>query len=113
MKIMLLKLILFLVVYNFFILSNSKLHLLKGVDMMLRNLDVSALRLNYIDTGNFVIISSNWNVTAFILDSMVLSMSKPSLDDMVLPGKEKSWEYHKKKWFVMDESQIREPGEKI
>ena len=107
------KLILFSVVYNFFILSNSKLHLLKGVDMMLRNLDVSALRLNYIDTGNFLIKSSYWNLIIFILDSMVLSLSKPSLDDMVLPGKEKSWEYHKKKWFVLDESQIREPGEKI
>ena len=44
---------------------------------------------------------------------MVMSLSRPSLDDMVLPGKEKSWEYQKKKWFVMDESQIREPGEII
>ena len=47
------KIIIILVVYNFFILSNSKLHLLKGIDMFLRHLDVSALRLNYIDTGEF------------------------------------------------------------
>ena len=79
--------------------------------MMLRHLDVSALRLNYIDTGlnltSFYYIRVS---TIFSLDSMVLSLSKPSLDDMVLPGKERSWEYHKRKWFVLDESQIREPG---
>ena len=45
-----------LVVYNFFILSNSKLHLLKGIDMMIRHLDTSALRLNYLDTGKSLIL---------------------------------------------------------
>ena len=43
---------------------------------------------------------------------MVISLSKDSLDDMVLPGMKKSWEYQKRKWFVMDESQIRTPGTK-
>ena len=60
--------------------------------MMLRHLDVYALRLNYIDT-----------------DSMVMSLSK-SLDEMVLPGAERSWLHHKKKWFVLNETQLREPG---
>ena len=37
-------------------------------------------------------------------------MSK-TLDEMVLPGKEASWEHSKKKWFVLDlEKQLREPG---
>ena len=41
---------------------------------------------------------------------MVMCLSKP-LDNMVLPGKEKSWQHHKKKWFVLDlETQLREPG---
>ena len=39
-----------------------------------------------------------------------MALSKP-LDDMVLPGKERSWQHHKKKWFVLDtETQLREPG---
>ena len=46
----------------------------------------------------------------FGLDSLVLSLSK-SLDEMVLPGKEASWEHNKRKWFVLDTAtQLREPG---
>ena len=41
----------FLVIYNFFILSNSKLHILKCIDMLIRNLDTSAFRICYMDTG--------------------------------------------------------------
>ena len=44
---------------------------------------------------------------------MVMALSKP-MDDMVLPGKERSWQYHKKKWFVLDpETQLREPGKSL
>ena len=43
---------------------------------------------------------------------MVLSKSK-SLDDMVLPGKERSWEHIKKKWFVLEPSQLRTPGDLV
>ena len=76
--------------------------------MMLRHLDVSALRLNYIDTG-MILSFSPIIIIIFFLDSMVMCLSKP-LDEMVLPGKERSWEHHKKKWFVQDESQLRTPG---
>ena len=41
----------YLVIYNFFILANSKLHILKCVDMLIRNLDTTAFRLCYMDTG--------------------------------------------------------------
>ena len=83
------------VLYNFFILANSKLHILRCIDFMINHLDTSALRFNYMDT-----------------DSFCLSLSK-SLDDMVLPGMEDSWRQNKPNWFVIDESdidQLREPG---
>ena len=84
------------VLYNFFILANSKLHILRCINMLIDHLDTSALRFNYMDT-----------------DSICLTLSKP-LDDMVLSGMESSWLENKPKWFVMDEScidQLREPGE--
>ena len=43
-----------LVIYNFFILANSKLHILKCVDMLIRNLDTTAFRLCYMDTGMYL-----------------------------------------------------------
>ena len=39
------------VLYNFFILANSKLHILRCVNMLIDHLDTSALRFNYMDTG--------------------------------------------------------------
>ena len=81
--------------YNYFILANSKLHILKSVNFFLDNLDTTGFRINYMDT-----------------DSMVMSLSKP-LDELVLPGRESHWETHKSTWFVTDPScpdQIREPG---
>ena len=84
-----------LVLYNFWILSNSKLHILKSINFFLENIDVSGLRLHYMDT-----------------DSFVMSLSKP-LDELVLPGRESIWEAEKPKWFVMDPDcpdQQREPG---
>ena len=32
---------------------------------------------------------------------------------MVLPGKERSWEHIKKKWFVLEPSQLRTPGDLV
>ena len=40
-----------LVLYNFFILANSKLHILKSINFFLENLDTSGFRINYMDTG--------------------------------------------------------------
>ena len=81
--------------YNFYILANSKIHILKAIDFFIRNLDTSGLRLNYMDT-----------------DSLVISLSKP-LDELVLPHRQAAWEKEKSKWFVMDPDcpdQKREPG---
>ena len=39
-----------LVLYNFFILANSKLHILKCIDFFLENLDTTGFRINYMDT---------------------------------------------------------------
>ena len=39
------------VLYNFFILANSKLHVLRCIEMMISHLDTRALRFNYMDTG--------------------------------------------------------------
>ena len=85
-----------LVLYNFYILANSKLHILKSINFFLDHLDTSAIRLHYMDT-----------------DSFVMSLSKP-LDELVLPGHESIWEAQKPNWFVMDPDcpdQQREPGE--
>ena len=85
----------YLVLYNFYILANSKLHILKSINFFLENLDTSGMRLHYMDT-----------------DSFVLSLSKP-LDDLVLPGREQNWQAGKPEWFVMDPNccdQQREPG---
>lgn len=37
------------VLYNFYILSNSKLHVLRCIDMLINHLDCTALRFNYMD----------------------------------------------------------------
>lgn len=84
-----------LVLYNYFILANSKLHILKSIDFFIDNLDTTAFRINYMDT-----------------DSMVMSLSKP-LDELVLPHRQLYWEAQKSKWFVIDPDcpdQKREPG---
>ena len=38
------------VLYNFFILANSKLHILRCIDFFLDNLDTTGFRINYMDT---------------------------------------------------------------
>ena len=49
-----------LVLYNFFILANSKLHILRTVDFLLQNLDTSGFRINYMDTVGLSIIFNNF-----------------------------------------------------
>ena len=83
------------VIYNFYILANSKLHILESVNFFLDTLDTTGFRINYMDT-----------------DSMVMSLSKP-LNELVLPGKQEEWEQRRSTWFVTDQNcpdQKREPG---
>ena len=87
-----------LVHYNFFILANSKLHILKSMNFFIRNLDTTGFRINYMDT-----------------DSIVMSVSKP-IDDLVLPHRKGVWQRTKPKWFVMNSKcphEKREPGKFI
>ena len=97
-------------IYNFFILANSKLHILKCVDMLIRNLDTTAFRLCYMDTGEFLALEILFGLLCFS-DSLVMSQSK-ELEEMVKPEMRENWEEEKKKWFVLDDSidQQREPG---
>ena len=97
-------------IYNFFILANSKLHILKCVDMLIRNLDTTAFRICYMDTGKFLDLEILLGLMCFS-DSLVMSQSK-ELDEMVKPEMRDNWEEEKKKWFVLDDSidQQREPG---
>ena len=95
--------------YNFFILANSKLHILKSIDFFLENLDTSGFRINYMDTGNVFVVDLIFDQFS---DSMVMSLSKP-LDELVLPGRESLWTSQKPNWFVTDPDcpdQKREPG---
>ena len=98
-----------LVIYNFYILANSKLHILKSINFFIDNLDTTGFRINYMDTGNKCLRNLKLKQ---ILDSLVMSLSKP-LDDLVLPGRQSHWEAGRPKWFVMNPDcpdQKREPG---
>ena len=48
-----------LVLYNFFILANSKLHILKSMNFFIRNLDTTGFRINYMVTSFNIKLSSS------------------------------------------------------
>ena len=43
------------VLYNFFILANSKLHILRCINFFLDNLDTTGFRINYMDTVCYIL----------------------------------------------------------
>ena len=86
----------FSVHFSFTILQNAKLHMLKFIDMLIENVDTTAVKLLYTDT-----------------DSLFLALTKP-ITELIHENKHDHWASHVySNWFVRDESninEIREPG---
>ena len=77
-------------------MQNAKLHMLKFIDMLIENVDTTAVKLLYTDT-----------------DSLFLAMTKP-ITELVNKNKLETWKSSTySDWFVRDDNnihEIREPG---